>query len=333
MGYFLIHGGSGDHSSEDRVRGICSLLPEQAEIFSPVPEEDWRYGLAELGALTRIRPGSLRRVIRSGDWCVMAKPGAGRSVKRGVRRVLWGWEPSRPISRHQASLLGRYRRIVVTDERSRSLLRQAGLEKNVILGPDPAFLVERSPRKAERLLVSETVGICLSAAVAGLETRPGVLYENYCQLIRWILRNTPWQIALIPYCVRKGRDDHSLHLALMREFEGEDRLFGREDGSSCVLRYDLSLCRCCVGTAGVTAAWSCGVPGLCIGDSARARGLSATLFGSGKTGVVRVDRLGQEGNLTERFRQFLRQEDAMRRRLEIAVPRYRQWAREWSWNC
>ena len=332
MGYFLVHGGSGNHSVEDRVRGICALLPERAEIFSPAPEEDWRYGLAELGALSRIRPGSLRRSTKFGDWCLFTAPGIGGGLRPGVRRGLWGWEPAGPITRSQGKILGRYRRIVVTGERAQSLLRRAGLGKTVVLGPDPTFLVESSPRDAEELMVTDTVGICLSAAVAGMEVRSGILYENYKHLIRWILRNTTWQIALIPYCVKKCRDDQLLHLALMREFAGEDRLVCRKDGSSRQLRYDLSLCRCCVGTAGVPAGWSCGVPGLCIGDSGRARGLSATLFGTGEDAVVRVDSLRQEGDLAAQFHQFLRREDAMRRRLEITVPRYRQWAKAWVWK-
>lgn len=332
MGYFLIHGGSGDHSSEDRVRGICSLMPEPVEIFSPTPEEDWRYGLAELGALTRIRSENLRRSMGLGDWCLMSRPGPSRQLRAGVRRVLWGWDPPDIISGKQAAILGKFRRIVVSNERSRSLLGRAGLGKTVVLGPDPSFLVTSSFRSPDQLAEAETVGICVSAALSGLERRPGILYENYRCLIRWILRSTPWQIALIPYCVRKGRNDHLLQLALMRDFAGEDRLICREDGSCRELRHDLSLCRCCVGTAGVPAAWSCGVPGLCIGDSVRVRGLSAALFGAGAGVVLRVDGLRQEGDLTECFRQFLRREEFLRRRLEIAVPRYRQWAKEWSWD-
>ena len=38
MGYFLMHGGSADHTSEDRIRGICSMLPERPEIFKQYEE-------------------------------------------------------------------------------------------------------------------------------------------------------------------------------------------------------------------------------------------------------------------------------------------------------
>ena len=332
MGYFLIHGGSGDHTSEDRVRGICSVLPEQPEIFSASPEEDWQYGLAELGALSRIRPGSVTRRIKRGDWCVTANPTAARGTGRGVRRMLWGWEPAGEISRKQAKELARFHRIVVTDLRSRTLLIKAGLGRSVRLGPDPSFLVRRCLRPAESLLHGETVGLCVSASVAGFEVHPGLLFQSYCHLIRWILRNTPWQIALIPYCAQKGNDDQQLDLALLRQFAGEDRLLIRPDGSSRELRGDLSLCRYCVGTAGVPAAWSCGVPGLCIGDSRRARSLSATLMGASCGAVIRADGLKEKDDLCRHFQRFLEKEDAMRQWLAVSVPRYRQWARDWRWQ-
>jgi hypothetical protein len=87
-----------------------------------------------------------------------------------------------------------------------------------------------------------------------------------------------------------------------------------------------------VGTAGVTAAWSCGVPGLCLGAGNRALGLADTLFGSSRETVVRVGQLRQEGDLTEQFRQFLRREETLRRWQEVSVPRYRHWAAQWKWS-
>lgn len=331
MGYVLVHGGSGDHTGEDRVRGICGLLPEQPEIFSPAPEEDWRYGLGELGGLSRISPGAMAGWLRAGDWVVTSHPGLAGKLPRGVKRILWGWEPRGPLSGRQADQLKRFHRVVVMDRRSAAFLRRAGVGRSLRIGPDPSFLVGRAPRSAEEMAREETVGLCFSTAIGFAEAAPGVLFRSYCHLIRWILDNTTWKIALIPYCVGRKQSDEPLHRALMAQFPREERLICRGDGSCLELRHDLSLCRVCVGTAGVPAAWSCMVPGLCIGVSGRVRGLNSTLLGGNTDGIVPVAALRREGDLTEAFRRFLQGEDAMRRRLEVAVPRYRQWAREWSW--
>lgn len=331
MGYFLFHGGSADHTGEDRIRGICRLLPEQPEILSAAPEEDWRYGLAEIGPLTRTRPGYLRRQLKRGDWYLTAQLRTPEDLRRGVRRVLWGWEPSKPLTSSQVRELARFHRIIVTDSRSQALLRKMGLERNVRLGPDPSFLVRRSLRSIEGRFRQDTVALCVSAAIDRFEISPGLLFRSYCHLIHWILRNTSWQIALIPYNVKPGFGDIPLHTALRKQFPQEDRLFCREDGDCRVLRGDLSLCRCCIGTAGVIAAWSCGVPGLCLGASSRVQGLSETLLGTRQDGVVPVSSLSNEADLTQRFQTFLEREDTMRRWLEVSVPRYRHWAQQWNW--
>lgn len=331
MGYYLLHGGSADHSSEDRIRGICRLLPEQPEVYTNALEEDWHYGLAALAGLTRNRPGLAARRIKRGDWCVTSQPRCVDGLRRGIRTVLWGWAPAGEIGRQTARELSRYYRVVVTEQRSVELLRRAGVERNVRLGPDPSFLVKRQLRALGGAFRQDTVGLCFSPAVGRFERVNGLLFDSYCHLIRWILKNTDWQIALIPYCAKSDCNDRLLHRSLRRRFAGEDRLICREDGDCQVLRGDLSMCRCCVGTAGVPAGWSCGVPGVCIGSSSRIQGLADTLFGSRQETVIGVNSLKREEDLTIRFVDFLHKEDALRRWLEVSLPRYRQWAEGWQW--
>lgn len=331
MGYFLFHGGSADHCSEDRIRGLCQMLPRKPEICTGSPEEDYRYGLASLAALSRDRPGWAARRLRRGDWYVTTRPVCPDGLRMGVRTVLWGWAPVTAPDRRQAKALSRFHRIILTEPRSVELLSRAGVKKNVRLGPEPAFLVERQLRPIGNAFRQDTVGLCISPAAVRFEQMPGLLFHSYCHLVRWILKNTDWQIALIPYCAKNSCNDLLLQTAVKQQFAGEDRLFCRTDGDCRVLRGDLSLCRCCVGTAGVSAAWSCGVPGVCVGASSRVQGLADTLFGSGQESVVRVDSLKREEDLTARFVDFLRKEDALRRWLEVSAPRYRQWAGQWQW--
>lgn len=331
MGYYLLHGGSADHSSEDRIRGLCCLLPHQPEVYTDALEEDWRYGLGALAPLIRNRPGVAARRIKRGDWFVTAGLHGADALDGGVRTVLWGWTPAGEIDRRQARILSRFYRVVVTEQHSASLLRRAGVVRNVRLGPDPSFLVKRQLRPLRGAFRQDTVGLCISPAVGRFEQEEGLLFRSYCHLIRWILKNTNRQIALIPYCAKAGCNDRLLHRAVLDQFPGEDRLISREDGDSRVLRGDLSMCRCCVGTAGVPAAWSCGVPGLCIGASSRVQGLSATLFGSAQEAVVQVGALRHEEDLTARFAAFLWREDALRQWLEVSLPRYCQWAQSWKW--
>jgi len=333
MGYFLLgHGGSADHGSEDRVRGICCVLPQQPELYSASLEEDWHYGLGELAGLNRYLPGEPQERIRPEDWQISLTPTLRDKLPKGSRTLLWGWTPvAENLSRRLIRRLRNYHTIIVSDPESVKLLYGWGLERTVRLGPDPSFLVRRQLRCLQGAFRKETVGLCFSPAVRRFERQQGVLYRSYCHLIQWVLEQTDWQIALIPYCVKSGCNDELLLRVLEQQFGKTGRILRRGDGDSRVLRGDLSMCRCCVGTAGALAAWSCGVPGLCIGSSVRARNLSRTLYETAEP-VVSVGSLRREEDLTVRFQAYLRREDVLRQRLERSVSQYRRWATDWTWQ-
>jgi hypothetical protein len=334
MGYYILgHGGSGDHGSEDRVRGICRVLPGKPELYSASLEEDWRYGLGELAGLNRHLPGAPERQMNSEDWCIMLRPGLWDKPRRSGKMLLWGWTPGADdLSRSAIRRLRRFHRIIVSDPQSVELLAAVGLRKNVLLGPEPTFLVGRQLRPLQGAFRQDTLGLCFSPAVSRFERSQGLLYRSYCHLIQWVLDNTSWQIALIPYCVKAYCNDETLLMALNRQFCQTGRMVCRGDGDCRVLRGDLSMCRCCVGTAGTLAAWSCGVPGLCIGSSVRARSLSQMLFGSSCHSVASVGALKTEDTLTNCFRAFLKQEDVLRRRLDVRIEEIHCWAADWNWQ-
>lgn len=308
------------------------MLPQQPELYSASMEEDWHYGLGELAGLNRYLPGELEGRIGAEDWKVLLTPLVGDRLTRGERTLLWGWTPgAEKMSRRLLRRLRKFHTIVVSDPDSAKLLRGLGLEKTVRLGPDPSFLIRRQLRPLHGAFRKETVGICFSPAVRRFERQQGVLYLSYCHLIRWVLDHTDWQIALIPYCVKSGRNDELLLKVLEQHFGKTGRILRRKDGDCRVLRGDLSMCRCCVGTAGALAAWSCGVPGLCIGSSVRARNFSRMLYETVDQ-VVSVSSLRREEDLTARFQAFLRREDVLRQRLERSVNHCRRWATDWTWQ-
>ncbi len=323
MGYYVVgHGGSGDHGSEDRVRGLCRLLPEQPEIHSTRMEEDWHYGLGHIAGLYRRSPGSVENRLLPGDVVLSTCPLALR--RRGVKTVLLG--VAEPLTRRKVRELSHYDTILVTDKLTETALRTAGLEKKICLAPDPIFLVDRHIRPLGGAFRQDTIGLCLSPGVFRFERQNGLLYRSYVRLMSYILEHTSFQIALIPYCAQSRCSDCLLQRALELEFESSGRILRREDGDCQALRGDISMCRCCVGTAGAMAAWSCGVPALCIGASTRAMGLGEELFGDCSQAVVSVASLKEEGDLTRYFSRFLRREDRHRRRLMQELPQRRRQA-------
>ncbi len=320
MAYFFYgHGGSGDHGSEDRIRGTCRLLPCRPEVLSLRPGEDWQFGLGRLADLSRLCCAG----IGPGDVCLAFHPDAGLRLRGfGASVILWCWTPGK-LTPQQTKRLDT---VVVTDLRSVQMLQKRGIR--VVLGPDPAFLVDRTLRPMDGAFRRDTVGLCCGAIAGNYEERSGLLYESYCHLIRWLLSQTQMDIALIPYCSSDGPLLQTLH----RQFADNGRLFLRPDGPSPELRGDLSLCRFVIGSAGAIAAWSCGVPALCLGADPRAMTLATELFGTWHHTVQPVAWLKDPEDLTRAFRVLMGKEDALRRQLETAVPYRRQRSLSWSWN-
>ena len=335
MGFVIYgHRGSGDHSCEDRLRGTCRLLPEPPDVYSACPEEDWHYGIGKLGGLCRHTSDGLKQDLQPGDFLLADGTGEPeRLCKRGVRQILWGWTPKETtLSKKTIRKLSGYAIITVMDRHSLEMLRHAGLGTKVRMGPDPSFLVDKQIRPLRGAFRKDTVGLCLGAACSRYEDAEGILYRSYCALIRYILEETPFQIALIPYCSKRDCRDELLLALLERQFRDSGRIFLRGDGGCRCLRGDLSLCRCVIGASGAVAAWSCGVPALCLGTNGRSVGLAGELFGSWQRNVVSIQSLRSEQDLINRFRIFLCREDAQRQALERMIPERRQQAQSWSWT-
>lgn len=335
MGFvFYGYRGSGDHGCEDRVRGTCRLLAEQPELYSARPEEDWHYGLGKVAGLCRQTPETLAQGIQPGD--LLLADGAGlpdRPRRQADASILWGWTAREPaMSRRMVRTLGGYDAVVVTDRRSLEVLRRAGLGKKARLGPDLSFLVERQIRPLRGAFRQDTVGLCLSPGCCRYEQEDGLLYRSYCILLRYILEETSLQVALIPYCIRRKSNDLMLLTVLERQFRDSGRVFLRDDGDCRCLRGDISLCRCVVGASGAVAAWSCGVPALCLGTNGRSVGLAGELFGAWQDSVVSIGSLKRERDLADRFRCFLSREDWQRQVLERQVPLRRQRSATWDWE-
>lgn len=323
MAYYLWgHSGSGNHSDEDRLRGSCRLMADPPQIISSKPEEELRYGIAHLAGITDSLPE-----LHPGDWCLTHRTSAADHLRKaGGRPILWGWSGA-GMSRQLARNLARFDTLVVSERQSATALRDAGLSKMTRIGPDLSFLVERRFRPLQGSFCEDTVGLCFTMPSG----QDHLLYRSYQRLLRYIMTDTDYQAVLIPYCVRKDRNDTLLHAALEKQFRGWGRVACRGDGSCQELRGDISLCRWVVGCEGAVAAWSCGIPALCIGATPRATGLAQELFSSWEETVVPFSTLPDSQELTRRFRRFLRREDKLRRDLEVSVPLRRQKALAWQW--
>lgn len=223
---------------------------------------------------------------------------------QGAKTVLWGCsiEPDVVAKPNVAKDLSEYALIVARESITYETVKR--VQKNTILAPDPAFFMEpKACSLDDRLCNGNVVGINISPMIISNEKASGMAYENYKQLIHYILSETDAKIALIPHVVWASNDDRKVLRQLYDDFDRDPRLVLVEDHTAPELKYIISQCSFFVGarTHATIAAYSSCVPTLVVGYSVKARGIARDLFGTEDGYVLPVQDMQQPQQLTEAF--------------------------------
>ena len=245
--------------------------------------------------------------------------------KQGFKTALWGCsvEPNLLENKEVAEDLASYNLIVARESITYDAIKK--VQKNTILAPDPAFFMDCDECKTDpRILSDKVIGINISPHIIKCETSDGMAYENYKCLIKYILDNTDYSIALIPHVVWETNDDRTVLQRLYEDFDCDPRLIMVEDHNAPELKYIISKCCLFVGarTHATIAAYSSAVPTLVVGYSVKARGIARDLFGTEENYVLPVQDLDKPEQLTDAFKWLEENENSIRTHLKEFLPEY-----------
>ena len=199
------------------------------------------------------------------------------------------------------------------------------VQKNTLLAPDPAFFMEPKECVVDaRLETGTVIGINASPHILTCESESGMAYENYKQLIQYLLSETDAMIALIPHVVWASNDDRTVLQQLYNDFDQNPRLVLVEDHTAPELKFIISKCSFFVGarTHATIASYSSCVPTLVVGYSVKARGIARDLFGTEEGYVLPVQELKNAAQLTEQFQFLYDRRTAIRQHLITVLPAY-----------
>ena len=247
--------------------------------------------------------------------------------RNGLKTVLWGCsiEPQVVENQKVAKDLNRYNLIVARESITYEAVKR--VNQNTILAPDPAFFMDvKKCIVDDRLEEGNVIGINVSPMIISNETSAGITYDNYKNLISYILSTTNCKIALIPHVVWKTNDDRTVLKKLYEEYEYTNRIILVEDHNAEELKYIISKCKLFVGarTHATIAAYSSCVPTLVVGYSVKARGIAQDLFGKIDNYVIPVQTLKHPDELTKAFIWLSNHESEIREHLEEFIPRYKE---------
>lgn len=242
-----------------------------------------------------------------------------------IKTVLWGCsvEPDIVSQKGVAEDLAQYDLIAARESITLEAVKQ--VQRNAVFLPDPAFFMKVKECDIDnRLQNGNVIGVNASPHILKCESSPGVAYENYRQLIQYILTETDATVALIPHVVWASNDDRKVLRQLYDDFEQDPRLVLVEDHTAPELKYIISKCSFFVGarTHATIAAYSSGVPTLVVGYSVKARGIARDLFGSEDGYVLPVQSLNEPRQLTQAFRELYEKRVLIKNHLQKFMPEY-----------
>ena len=244
--------------------------------------------------------------------------------KFGCKTVLWGASVGKDdLTERMIDDLSNFDLIIARESISYQNLKK--INSNTVLVPDPAFTLEQSSGIIPEGLHSHPyIGINISPMIKSNEKIENITMENYIYLVKKIISDTDYNIALIPHVVKTGNDDRLIIRELYDTISEKDRIFIIEDQNCKQLKNIIANCECFIGarTHSTIAAYSTCVPTLVIGYSVKAKGIAKDIFGTDQNYVLPVQELKKKEDIYRDFIWLWGQRKRIRNYLSTTMPNY-----------
>ena len=251
-----------------------------------------------------------------------------RTLKRtGLKSILWGAsiEPTLLRIKSVREDLKKYDALFVRESETYNALQSADINSNVYLYPDPAFSLQRQPYNLpQNFIEGKMIGINISPLIQTLNFNPTLIIRNYENLIKYILTETDYNIALIPHVVWSYSDDRTLLDSIFNSFRNTNRIINVRDANCMQLKDCIARCSFFIGarTHATIAAYSSCVPTLAVGYTVKAKGIATDLFGTEKNYVLPVQEIHSETDVAKTSRYLFDHGPIISEHLKKIMPDY-----------
>ncbi len=202
-------------------------------------------------------------------------------------------------------------------------------KERLVLVPDTAFSLETTKIELPNIFKEnkKVLGINISPLISQYTEDANHILDSFKALIDSILKDTDYNICLIPHVYIKGNNDLDSLKMIKDLYKDEDRIYVLEDRIyNCQeLKYVISNCDYLIAarTHASIAGYSSIVPTLVIGYSVKSKGIAKDLFGDYENYVIPVDKITPE-LLLEKFKYIMNNEDKIKEILKNKMPLYKE---------
>ncbi|MCD4675633.1 MAG: polysaccharide pyruvyl transferase family protein [Desulfobacula sp.] len=254
-------------------------------------------------------------------------------LSTGKPLVLWGasigpFTKAPEVEKMMVEHLKRFHLILARETETLSYLKSLGIEKNVKLVADPAFVMVPIkpvlPNELNEFLEKKPLGLNLSRYVGKFrESKSNGNWEKIArETIRALLDSDLGPILLVPHVFKEDNDDHKFLMEVTKDFSewGKTLAIIPKDLRATEIKWVISKLRIFAGarTHSTIAGLSSLVPTLTIGYSAKGRGINQDIFGN-HDWLLPIDKFGPE-TLLEKFHDLYSNEEKLRETLSDRIP-------------
>ena len=339
---YYYHGGSGNHGCEALVRtisDICKIPKTSIGLYSYNPEQDRQFGLLDYTLFIKksnlntdeipisLPPGTTAISIGGDNYCGYPIPQLAKYNQkfhiRGAKTALIGCsiEPNNLEHGEVVGDLCQFDLITARESITYNALLAKGVTKNTHLIPDSAFTMKT--QKSGITLPKNTVGLNISDIAAfGGKT---MFHTNIINLIRYILEETTYNIALIPHVHQNGNDDYAELRKLAEYFNRNPRIILIDSNFTAPELKDI-ISQCIMLIAARThcsiAGYSTYVPTLVLSYSVKSKGIAQDIFDQYEHYIKSIYNLTDEAELKNAFIWLDKNKLAIKKHLQEFMPSY-----------
>ena len=247
--------------------------------------------------------------------------------KKGCKTALWGCsiEPKLLEDIKVLEDLRRYDFISARESITFEALKKYNANKHIYLYPDPAFVLETEEVSLPDCFnYNNVIGINISPLICNEGEDKNIAYENYRELVNWVLTETDMTVVFIPHVCKSDNDDRVISRQLIKEFNSDRVLMINESNKwNCSqIKFAISKCRFIVTarTHASIAAYSSMIPTLVVGYSVKARGIAKDIFGTYEKYVLNIQDVVNNTELKDAFIWVYKNEIPIKNSLQLIIP-------------
>lgn len=360
---YYAHGGSDNHGCEAIIKGTNENIERKSLVLSGNMKADQKYGLNEICKIQPdsykryfhpfrwfiyrvlnkiIKYNTVFMLVNGLEEGIYLSVGGDNYCYPGLieplltanekirnknnKIVLWGTSIEPEVLKNEIIFedISKYDLIFARESITYEALVKYGLKDKVYLYPDPAFAMKvKKIKLPDNVFDSPVVGLNISPLILRYADGENTVKEGYIEIIKYILENTDYNIALFPHVVKRNNNDFDAIYQLAKIIQSK-RVFIINDNSADSLKYLISKCSFFVGarTHSTIAAYSTCVPTMVIGYSVKARGIAKDIFGTAKDYVIDVRLIKDKKIMIDNFVNLFSRREEIKEYLDGFMPEY-----------